>query len=317
LFNFFQKKYSFVVIGPGKIAEKHSEKFISMGCKIVGVYSPREIKNNFFKGYRNITDLEDLKNLQFDFGIIASPNKFHKIQIEKLLELNKPIFVEKPVMISSNEFYEIKKKFSNNYHNIFGGFNLRYQDNTLFLKKLKLNQIKSIRAKWIKDFEPENKWSLNSNISGGGILIDWGIHAIDLISDLIEDEFEIKDCKFVNLDGDIEKSFIINLKSNSKIDINISMSWILNDQFSKNPLEIDFESMHKKLTWCKSGQIYLSEANNKSKLYNSNQSNIYDHFFQNYLKDFDLKKNIDQRLKNFNSYEMVTTLIEKLYKFKS
>ena len=144
-----------------------------------------------------------------------------------------------------------------------------------------------------------------------------GIHAIDLISYLIEDQFEIKDCKFFNLEGDIEKSFTINLKSNSKIDTNISMSWVLNEQFSKNPLEIDFESSDQKLTWCKSGQIYLSKANNKSKLYNSNQSNIYDYFFQNYLKDFGLKKNINQRIKNFNSYEVVATLIEKLYKFKS
>ena len=81
MFNFFKKKYSFIVIGPGKIAEKHSGKFFSMGYNLIGVYSPGEIKNNFFKGYKTITDLEDLKNLQFDFGIISSPNKFHKIQI--------------------------------------------------------------------------------------------------------------------------------------------------------------------------------------------------------------------------------------------
>ena len=61
MFNLFKKKYSFIVIGPGKIAQKHSEKFISMGHKIAGVYSPREIKNNYFKKYQIIDNLEDLK----------------------------------------------------------------------------------------------------------------------------------------------------------------------------------------------------------------------------------------------------------------
>ena len=95
------------------------------------------------------------------------------------------------------------------------------------------------------------------------------------------------------------------------------MSWVLNNQFSKNPLEINFDSINQKLTWCKSGQIYLSEDTNKSKLYNSNHSNIHDYFIQNYLNETNVKKNIDQRLKNFSSYEIVATLIEKLYEFKS
>ena len=52
-------------------------------------------------------NLEELK-------IFSSINKFHKSQIEKFLELKKPVFVEKPVMISANDFDD--KAFQMTHH---------------------------------------------------------------------------------------------------------------------------------------------------------------------------------------------------------
>ncbi len=317
MFNLFKKKYNFVVVGPGKIAEKHCKILLSMGHKIASVYSPNSIKNDFFRKFNFINNLEYLKNIQFDFGLITSPNKYHKNQIEEFLKLNKPVFVEKPVMISSNDFQYIKKKFPNNYPIIFGGFNLRYQKNTNFIKDIKNKKIQSIRVKWIKDFKPKNNWSLNLDISGGGILIDWGIHAIDLLNYLLDEDINIIDIKFNNFDNKIEKSIDLNLKTKSNIIINFKMSWFLSDEFVSSPLQIEFKGLDESYIWQKSGEIFLIKDNIKSKSYNSNSLMIYDYFIKYYLKK-NINKIIEgEKLKNFTSYHKVATLIENLYKLKS
>ena len=317
MFNLFKKKYRFVVVGPGKIAQKHCEKFLSMGHKLVSVYSPNLVKNNFFNKNNTINNLEELKNIQFDYGLITSPNKFHKSQIEKFLELKKPVFVEKPVMILANDFDDIKKTFPNDYLKIFGGFNLRYQKNTNFIKNIKDKNIQSVNIKWVKEFQPKNNWSLNLNISCGGILIDWGIHAIDLLDYLINEKFEIIDIKFNNIKNKIEHSFILNLKTNSKIDINVKMSWILSDEYIKNPLEIEFKSLNEDIIWHKSGEVYSLKDLKQSKIYNSNFSNIHEYFTKHYLQNDNDNIIKNERIRNFTSYHKVATLIENLYRFKS
>ena len=57
--------------------------------------------------------------------------------------------------------------------------------------------------------------------------------SIDLLDYLLNEKFEIIDIKFNNIKNKVENSFILNLKTNSKIDINIKMSWILSDEFIK------------------------------------------------------------------------------------
>ena len=83
-----------------------------------------------------------------------------------------------------------------------------------------------------------------------------GNYAIDLLDYLINEKFEIIDIKFNNIKNKIEHSFILNLNQ-PKIDINVKMSWILSDEYIKNPLEIEFKSLNEDIIWHKRRSLFI------------------------------------------------------------
>jgi predicted dehydrogenase len=111
---------------------------------------------------------------------------FHKEQVEKAAKAGKHILLEKPMGITLTEALEIES-ICNGYGVKLGvGFMMRFNSIHEKLKDIiedgTLGEIVSIRTQFTCWYpEIEDAWRQKLATSGGGALMDMGIHCIDLI----------------------------------------------------------------------------------------------------------------------------------------
>ena len=137
-----------------------------------------------------------------DIVFVCTPNNITpKIVIECLKE-KKHVFCEKPPGRHIKDLKNIKK-FLNKNQKLMFGFNHRFHPAVIAAKKLinskKLGQIITMRGVYGKSggINFKNSWRNNKNISGGGILLDQGIHMIDLFRYFCGDFNQVK-CFYSN-----------------------------------------------------------------------------------------------------------------------
>lgn len=141
--------------------------------------------------YENLDEM--LQSADIDAVYVASPVVFHKEQAIKILEAGKHLLIEKPLGIdvaSTRKIMECARQ-----KDVLAGVAMvmRCHDGHEKIKKLisrgKLGQIVTCRAQLTCWFPPaEGSWRLNPAISGGGALMDMGIHCVDLMRYLLDDE---------------------------------------------------------------------------------------------------------------------------------
>lgn len=303
--NKHNRKY--VIFGPGSMAEKHYNEFSKKNLDLVAVYSPKIISNKTFSNITHITNINYLDDIDFDFGVITSPNMFHYEQIEYLLKHNKPVFVEKPIVVNMKQILNINRKLD--ISNIFVSFNLRYLEQTHSLLETDFQKYQHIEIKWCKNLLPNNSWSLDKNVSGGGILLDWGVHVIDLLHFIYNEKLTFQSIHFENSKDNIDLSFDLKLKCAGR-DIHIQMSWL--EKSSKSPLSIYFSDDHSHIVWKKNDSNLIS-SNKFISSDNKKSIDLYDYFINTYLDNIDNTYIVRQ--KNSKSYMDSVDLIDKCYQY--
>lgn len=176
-----------LIIGLGSIARKHINalKSISPESSIYGLRSSR--KSEDYESVINIYSRDNLESFNFDFVIISSPTSFHLGDIRLCLNLNIPLFVEKPVF-NTLKVGNILKETKDIPTYI--GCNLRFLDSIQYVKtfveenkKLKINEVNSYFGSYLPSWRPNidfrQSYSANENL-GGGVHLDL-IHEIDYI----------------------------------------------------------------------------------------------------------------------------------------
>lgn len=117
---------------------------------------------------------------------IASPVFFHKEQAIAAAKAKKHILLEKPVALTVEDAEDIKKACEENGVKISIGFLMRFHGYHQKIKEIiadgKIGDIVSMRGQftcWYPDIE--GAWRQKKELSGGGALVDMGIHVIDLM----------------------------------------------------------------------------------------------------------------------------------------
>ena len=134
--------------------------------------------------FDNIDDLLSIEEIQAVY--IASPVFCHKEQCFAAAKAKKHILLEKPMGITVSEAEEIANVCSKEGVKLGVGFMMRFHSYHQKMRTLiaggRLGEIVSARAQltcWYP--EMENCWRQDSALSGGGAMMDMGIHCIDLI----------------------------------------------------------------------------------------------------------------------------------------
>ncbi len=186
----------------GKIRDRTIQK-LGIG-KVVSIYDPNETVSPK-EGLEIKNSVEDVLNSSIDIVFICTPNHMIKEYTIKALKRGIHVFAEKPPGINLNETKEIiyvKNKLKDTC--LMFGFNHRHHNSVKKMKEIienkELGKILWMRGRYGKEVDENylKDWRANPDKSGGGIMLDQGIHLLDL---------------FIYLGGEFDeiKSFVSNL----------------------------------------------------------------------------------------------------------
>ncbi len=187
------KKVKWGIIGAGGIADRRTMPGIDL-AENAEIYAVMEVdmtvaeslkdKYSAAKAYDNEFDL--IGDPEVEAVYIASPVVYHKKQAMMAADAGKHILLEKPIALTVEEGQEVIDYCKEKGVLLATGFMMRFHAYHQAMKKIvdegKMGQIVSCRAQltcWYPDI-PGN-WRQVKATSGGGALMDMGVHCLDLI----------------------------------------------------------------------------------------------------------------------------------------
>ncbi|QJR80586.1 Gfo/Idh/MocA family oxidoreductase [Alteromonas pelagimontana] len=130
------------------------------------------------------TSLEELLTHDLDGVVIATPSALHKEQCLAALAAKKAVFCQKPLARTSDETTAVIEAARNADRLLGIDFSYRYLDGVKKMRELinsgELGEIFSVELVFHNAYGPDKPWFYDFSRSGGGCVIDLGIHLIDL-----------------------------------------------------------------------------------------------------------------------------------------
>lgn len=188
------KKYRVGVVGCGGIAKgaHFSSYLLEKRVEIVGLCDIKLERAEFarktlFHSAKTYSDYKEmLKDETIDFIDICTPNYLHSIIAVDALNAGKHVLCEKPDAVSVEEALRMKEAADRNGKKLMVIRNNRYYGTSFEIKKFAeeggFGQVYAGRCGWVRrrGIPGKGGWFTTKAQSGGGPLIDLGVHMIDL-----------------------------------------------------------------------------------------------------------------------------------------
>ncbi|WP_413379717.1 Gfo/Idh/MocA family protein [Alkalihalobacillus sp. 1P02AB] len=193
------------IIGCGRITEKHCQTINQIDdIEVVALSDLSDERMKIIKGLLQQDELKKivlykdyeklLSHSEIDLVLIATSSGFHCEMAEKALKSNKHVLVEKPLTLSLMETKYLTKLAHKQNRKLFVCYQLRYRKLMLAVKDC-IEQgllgkvfygVGSIQITRPQQYYQQASWR-GSWQNDGGMLINQGIHVIDLLLWLIGD----------------------------------------------------------------------------------------------------------------------------------
>lgn len=208
-------------IGFGRFAQLRYELIKSCSdVEVVGYYDVVKKSKSELSYYHKSEEL--IENV--DAVFISVPPAHAPKFCYKSLKKEVHVFCEKPPAISSNALQQISNLSSDKV--LAYGFNHRQHDSIIKIKQIveskDLGNIIWMRGRYGKEVDElySSSWRSNKELNGGGILIDQGIHLLDIM-DMLAGGFDynqsILSDSFLNIKNVEDNAFINLASSKTKI----------------------------------------------------------------------------------------------------
>jgi predicted dehydrogenase len=181
-----------LIIGLGLIGKQRLDACLEFGVQPeciygfdIGLSKLSFVNNQRYVGVHFIDTMEKALSIKIDRAIVAVPHGIAAPIVSKLLSRNIKVLLEKPLGRNIREAQELASHL--NAAQISIGFNYRFMPGIVRLKKIleknALGKISTLRMELGHGGGPKDKesWKLNPEKAGGGVLLDPGIHLIDLL----------------------------------------------------------------------------------------------------------------------------------------
>ena len=188
-------------------------------------------KFNIQQKFSNYKDL--LEKGDVDAVIIATPTNTHKDIAIDCLKAGKDVLVEKPLTKNYAEAKQVVEAAKKTKKILMIGMNLRYRPDTMLLRSfINANEIGEpfyIKCGWIRKQSSSEKWFTKKEDSGGGVIIDLGIHLLDLTLWLLNypKVESVATKNFYHNTKNVEDTSISCIKCKDSAVINLEVSWSL------------------------------------------------------------------------------------------
>ncbi len=132
--------------------------------------------------WREVVDRDDV-----DVVDICSPNSLHREQAVAAAKAGKHVLVEKPIATTVDEADAMIEAASSRGIVLHVAHNVRYLPLAIAARNAvpRLGKLVGVRAAFghagPRGWAPDATWFFDTKLSGGGALIDLGIHALDLV----------------------------------------------------------------------------------------------------------------------------------------
>ncbi|SVC33656.1 uncharacterized protein METZ01_LOCUS286510, partial [marine metagenome] len=200
------------IIGYGKMGKiRHSVTDSIKGVQVISVYDSANIEADI-----EIAKTSDqiINNSKIDAIFICTPNYLNKPLTIQSLKAGKHVFCEKPPAFTAKDVDEIQVVEKEANKVLMYGFNHRHHDSIKKMKKLiderEFGKVLWMRGRYGKSVDEKyyDNWRAKRKYAGGGILMDQGIHMIDL---------------FLHLGGDFDTvhASVSNLYWNLNVEDNV------------------------------------------------------------------------------------------------
>lgn len=266
------------IIGFGKIGQLRASELKKISdVEIASIFDP--YINKQFIDSCSMHDLESvISDPSINACFISTTNNLNKDLIIKSLKNDKHVFCEKPPAFSYSDVLEIAKVYETKNDLILGfGFNHRHHGAIQKLKELvdsnEYGKILWMRGRYGKSVDSDffKTWRANKDLSGGGILLDQGIHMLDLfnyIGGSFDDIRAFVSNLYWNLPGIEDNVFAIMRNSNTGL--TASLHSTMTQWRHLFSLEVFLEKGYMVLNGLKTssdsyGEEILTVARNRSK----------------------------------------------------
>jgi len=172
------------IIGYGKMGKIRHQVISAMEkVQVVSVYDPLSTETKINKV--NNPD-QIIENPEIGAVHICTPNYLNKTLTIQSLQAGKHVFCEKPPAFTAKDVKEIRTVEKKSGKVLMYGFNHRHHASIKHMKKLidekAFGKVLWMRGRYGKSVDKTyyNNWRAKRKFAGGGILIDQGIHMLDL-----------------------------------------------------------------------------------------------------------------------------------------
>jgi oxidoreductase len=139
---------------------------------------------------RVLADAEEVTPELADLAVVALPNHLHCPVASGLLRRGIPVFLEKPVCLSSTEAAELAAAELTSDAVLLAGSAARYRADIVALQNAvtsEVGEMRHIEVAWVRasGVPDVGGWFTRGELSGGGALVDLGWHLLDTITSLL------------------------------------------------------------------------------------------------------------------------------------
>jgi predicted dehydrogenase len=221
------------IIGLGKMGQIRKRAIEKNNGQIISIYDIQQ--SEIDKKYR-VSDSDNIfNNPKINIIFLCVPNYLNKQLTIKGLKSKKHIFCEKPPAFNLKELKEIMNIEKRSNKKLMYGFNHRHHDSIKYIKQIvssgEMGKILWMRGRYGKNVNKSffKSWRSDYKKSGGGILIDQGIHLLDLFLYLAGDFHKVQSFisnSYWKIDNVEDNAFIIlkNKKNNITASLHSTMT---------------------------------------------------------------------------------------------
>lgn len=238
-----QKKLSLGFIGVGWIGRNRMEVFLkNKQVRVTAITEPnKDNAQKALKSARNAMLLESaealLKNPDLDAVVIATPSALHAQQSIQALQAGKAVFCQKPLGRTAAEVREVVQ--AANKADKLLGVDLSYRHTKAFRAVHNLIQAGNIGKVFAVDlvfhnaYGPDKDWFFDIKKSGGGCVMDLGIHLVDLALwslnfpevKSVQSSLYSKGNKLDSTEEQVEDYASVGMMTSEGTQINLQCSW--------------------------------------------------------------------------------------------
>ena len=172
-------------IGYGKMGRIRASALINTGNVIVKkVFEPNLQEPCSFELATSAEEI--ILDIKIDAVCISVPNYLNYEYTISSLKAGKHVFCEKPPAFTSKQVKEIRQTEKQTGYKLMYGFNHRHHGAVIKMKSLiesgAYGKVLWMRGRYGKSVDESyfDTWRANKELAGGGILLDQGIHMLDL-----------------------------------------------------------------------------------------------------------------------------------------